>query len=350
MSQNTPQRGFRRVTFREIAAKAGVHFTTVSLALRNNPRLLPETRKKIQQIAEELGYKPDPMLASLNAYRLANTSPHYQSAIAWINNWPEREDLCRFSEFREYYMGACARAKELGYTVEEFWLHEPGMSPAKLYRILKARGIQGVLIPPQPMPDMAAPIDFTDYSVVTFGYSMRPVNVHVVTNHHSHSMALMMAHLNELGYRRIGIYATWGWDDKVDNALLSGMLIAQRRYPHMTLISPLLDADVEFNLGDVVTKHRLEVIISYSAILGELRRLKWSVPQNVGFASLNVGIDDKETSGVYENDTLIGKKAVDILVGMIHRGERGLPDVPVNTLVEGSWRPGKTLRQLAPQR
>ena len=48
-----------RVTIRDIAAKAGVHFTTVGLALRDSPRLSAATRKKIQKMAAKMGYAPD---------------------------------------------------------------------------------------------------------------------------------------------------------------------------------------------------------------------------------------------------------------------------------------------------
>jgi len=38
----------RRVTLADIARKAGVHVTTVSLAMRNHPRLPEKTRQRIQ--------------------------------------------------------------------------------------------------------------------------------------------------------------------------------------------------------------------------------------------------------------------------------------------------------------
>ena len=43
-----------RVTLADIAAKAGVHVTTVSLALRNSPRLPVATRERIRKLAEQL--------------------------------------------------------------------------------------------------------------------------------------------------------------------------------------------------------------------------------------------------------------------------------------------------------
>ena len=57
-----------RVTLAAIAAQAGVHVTTVSLALRNSPRLPIATRDRIRKLADELGYAPDPMLQALVAY------------------------------------------------------------------------------------------------------------------------------------------------------------------------------------------------------------------------------------------------------------------------------------------
>ncbi|HZZ57506.1 MAG TPA: LacI family DNA-binding transcriptional regulator, partial [Opitutaceae bacterium] len=50
----------RRVTLADVARKAGVHVTTVSLALRNNRRLPEPTRLRLQALAKRMGYAPDP--------------------------------------------------------------------------------------------------------------------------------------------------------------------------------------------------------------------------------------------------------------------------------------------------
>jgi DNA-binding LacI/PurR family transcriptional regulator len=49
----------------DVARKAGVDKSTVSLALSGSPKLPEATRSRIQRIAEELGYTPDPGLARL---------------------------------------------------------------------------------------------------------------------------------------------------------------------------------------------------------------------------------------------------------------------------------------------
>ena len=48
----------RRVTIKTIAQEAGVHHTTVSLALRRSPRVRPELAKRIRKLARDAGYYP----------------------------------------------------------------------------------------------------------------------------------------------------------------------------------------------------------------------------------------------------------------------------------------------------
>lgn len=334
-----------RVTVREIAKKLGLHFSTVSLALRNSPRLLPATRERVQDFAREIGYRPDPMLAALNVYRLSKEEPRYQATIGWLNNWPDRAKLLENREFKEYYQGACERAAELGYTVEEFWLHEPGMSPERLHRIFKARNIQALLFPPQPEWSTPLNLDFSDYSSVAFGHSMQPSVLHLVTNHHFHSMNLVLSHVYEYGYRRVALFCGTDWNKKVGEAWMGGALTSQQKYPSLKIFSPMLSKRSEPRLDLWLEKVQPDVIISYSDIIHEVREFGYKIPKEVGFASLGLAKEDHEISGIYQGDHSIGRKAVDILVGMVQQGERGLPEIQICTFVEGVWREGTTLRK-----
>ncbi|HIY24326.1 MAG TPA: LacI family transcriptional regulator [Candidatus Brachybacterium merdigallinarum] len=47
-----------KVTLKDVAARAGVSTTAVSLALRDQPGVSPQTRDRIVEIAEEMGYRP----------------------------------------------------------------------------------------------------------------------------------------------------------------------------------------------------------------------------------------------------------------------------------------------------
>lgn len=64
----------KRVKLEDIAVKASVSKMSVSLALRNDPSIGEETRKRIQAIADELGYTPNKIargLASGTTYTIA---------------------------------------------------------------------------------------------------------------------------------------------------------------------------------------------------------------------------------------------------------------------------------------
>ncbi len=57
----------RKVTIKEIAKKVGVSTTSISFAFNDPSRLAEETVQKILEVAEELGYHPDPVARSMSS-------------------------------------------------------------------------------------------------------------------------------------------------------------------------------------------------------------------------------------------------------------------------------------------
>jgi LacI family transcriptional regulator/LacI family repressor for deo operon, udp, cdd, tsx, nupC, and nupG len=82
-------------------------------------------------------------------------------------------------------------------------------------------------------------------------------------------------------------------------------------------------------------------------MLSKLKGLGMAVPQDIGFASCSLESVDSEVSGLCENSLEIGTVAVDFLIAMIHRGERGLPAHTQHILVEGTWVGGTTVQHSA---
>ena len=68
------------------------------------------------------------------------------------------------------------------------------------------------------------------------------------------------------------------------------------------------------------------------------------VPQEAGFVHLNCPDTTRRYAGIYHNGPAVGAAAVDFLVDMIHRNERGIPNPPKWVLVEGNWQNGDTLK------
>src|SRR5712691_5757133 len=55
----------KRASLVDVAAKAGVSITTASDALTGRGRVAPATRQRVHEVAERLGYQPNPLARSL---------------------------------------------------------------------------------------------------------------------------------------------------------------------------------------------------------------------------------------------------------------------------------------------
>src|SRR4051794_37238614 len=92
----------RAPNMQRVAEAAGVSKSSVSLALRDDPRLAPETRRRVQEIASRMGYRKNPIVASLMAQLRVSHTPKFQANFALINCSSNRTifDGPMFAEFR----------------------------------------------------------------------------------------------------------------------------------------------------------------------------------------------------------------------------------------------------------
>lgn len=334
-----------------MAQAAGVTQATVSLALSNHPRISAEICERVRSEAERLGYEPDPYLAGLAAYRRQRGPAGFKGSLAWLNNFPpDGRDWREISTFVHYFEAASARAAELGYTLEIHELASPGMTPRRMEGILRARNIPGLLLAPQPHPDTRLDFAFARFSCVTLGYSLTAPRLHMVTHHHFRGTELLVRELRARGYRRIGFALEFENERRMERIPSSAFLGLQRDWPARERV-PLLEApllDRETFLA-WFGRHRPDVIVTlWDLVYPWLIESGLRVPDDVGLALLSVRKRDGFFAGVWENPELVGARAVELLVSLVHHGERGVPALPSYLLVEGSWQPGKTIRDHAP--
>ncbi len=337
----------KRVFQKHIAERAGVHVTTVSLALRDDPCLPKSTRERIQNLAKEMGYHPDPMLSALTVYRRNAQRPHHQGTLAWLNA-TKRDTIAYGDSFRSYRRGAEARCAELGYVLEEFRLDE--LPLARLARILQARNITGVLLPPQPRRLSHLNFEWDSFSAVSFGFTLARPRLHLVTNAQYQSTRTAVRAMRSCGYRRIGFATTYDNELRTDQNLSSGYL-AEQRLGKKAKIPVFVYNDVKETLRKTFLKgfskwisvHQPDAILAFDdEIPQSLERLGISA-ETCGYASMSLTQPGGPFAGIYQNDEKIGRTAVDFLVDMIHRGERGVPQIPLRILVEGTWINGPSL-------
>lgn len=59
-------------------------------------------------------------------------------------------------------------------------------------------------------------------------------------------------------------------------------------------------------------------------------------------ALLDIPESETKYAGVNQNNRIIGRTAVDMLIAKIHANDRGIPATPRHILIEGRWMNGKT--------
>lgn len=334
----------RRVTLADIASQCGVHVTTVSLALRNSPRLPSVTRERIHQTAQSLGYKPDPWLRALVSYRRHVASRRNVPTLAYVTNWNSRWGWKNVTAHPDFFRGASTAAVELGFNLEHFWTREPGLTHGRLSQILTARGIQGVIVASHVREiDEALRLDWSHFSAVKIDYFPHQPELPNVTNNQLHIIRLAMQKVIAAGYRRIGFVMDEGWDITVDRLWSAGFLWEQQSLPVGDRIPPYLFPQAE-PLQAWLQRHCPDVLISKREFVQPvLKQLGWRVPQEIAFADLFLEDFSGKTAGVRQNHETVGALAVEMLAGLLQHNKRGVPEIPTTTYVEGTWFEGRSL-------
>lgn len=340
-----------RITIRDIAKQAGVHFTTVSMALRGHPRIPEETRERIRGIAERMGYRPDAMLSALSDYRKGLRKRRHQGTLAWINNHPVKDRLLSTMLYRQYFEGARDRADQLGYKLEEFWLREPGLTRRRVSSILRARGIQGVLVAPLPVANMEIDLlPWDEIAAVTIGFSLRSPLLNRVAPHQYHTMRTILREVRKLGYRRLGFVMGEEFDQRCDSNWQAAFWVDYHAQPAENRVEPFWYDSSELDEADFaawMNRERPDVVLPTGGFLTPyIRRLGHRVPEDIGVVNHNVAPGDDYMSGMDESGVRTGMVAMEMLVAMVNRRDFGIPEIPQQMLIEGTWVPGETLRRI----
>lgn len=337
-----------RVSLRDVARAVGVSHVAVSMALRNHPRIPAGRREEIRAAAERLGYRPDPMLASLAAFRRSKQGIAITSTLAWINQWPDPRALRRLREFSAYWHGAFDAAGRLGYRLEEFVVGRE-LSRERLHHILTARGVRGILIPPHAHGLDLGDFDWSPFAVVRLGLSVPHPRAHVVTSDQMNCARLAFERVHASGYRRIGFVTSPRFDRNTAGNFRAGYLGAQDVSQSLRRrLSPLFldDEPTAVDLGRLrrwLAKEKPDAVISTHAGLPRLlQRAGRRVPRDLGAVALSV-LDGNFEAGVDQNSYEVGQVALRTLAGLIQQNERGIPQFCRRILVEGRWIDGASL-------
>jgi LacI family transcriptional regulator len=337
----------REATMEAVAKAAGVSRSTVSRALRNHPAIPSATRIRIKEVADTLGYRPNPFVAALMSTLKSSREPRFKSVIALISSfsietgWKGNPSVTRMVE------GVFFQARKLGYSIDTFCLAEPGMTEDRLSRILVARGIQGLIILPTPKSGAHLRLNWESFSSVALGYSLAQPSLHRVCNHLAHTITKTLDMVLRLGYCRIGLAMRSDTDERVDYSWRSGYLLYRDMYPQLNFVPMLLTLNWnEESFRKWFLEMKPEVVVSDDVRVQEwLKNLGVQVPKQVGLVHLDCSRNRSTCSGIDQHHEMLGAAAIDLVVGQLHRNETGVPFYPKNVMIEGTWVDGSTVRR-----
>lgn len=334
---------------RDIAAKAGVSHATVSMALRDAPGVSVARREEIRRLAEDMGYRPDPLLQQLAAYRRSRRETRIESCIAWLNDWEPAGNYHKYREYACYWEGARAGAESLGYRLEEFLLRKQSPGPERLLRMLRARGIRGVLIPPHRTVFGYAECDWGGFSVVKIGFSVPALRTHLVTSDQYAGGGLAARRMLGAGHRRISLVGTSILERHTRGNFTAAFLrVRDQAVPPAARIPPLFlekeDAAARKQFSLWLKKHRpTALLFSPSWLPSWIKELGLAVPDDIALGAISMLDGLPVDSGLDQFPVEVGRAAVELLASLVGTRDFGIPEHPRCLLIEPRWASGTTL-------
>jgi DNA-binding LacI/PurR family transcriptional regulator len=347
--QKTADLIFMAVNMSDIARVAGVGKATVSLALRNDPRLREETRQHIQEVAGRLGYIPNAVVANLMAQLRASKNPKYQATLGLMNASTDPEALRTNHTFRSWTEGLAAHSAELGYGMDEFWLRDPKMDPSRLRQILRVRNIRGVIIAGV-LEHREIPAKFDllweDLACVVIGIRPEKPALHFACNDQYSTAMHAAEELQRLGYRRPGLVIDPLIEENIDHRFTAGFYAGPTKFEaRLPGFDFLPGRQREFEIW--LRKHHPDVIVcTHPEIRGWLKDMGLKPPRDIGLIHLDLTREVEGWSGMKQSNHLVGAFGVDLVIGQLHRNEKGIPECPRCMMVESQWVPGTTVRRV----
>jgi DNA-binding LacI/PurR family transcriptional regulator len=331
-----------RPTIRSLAAEAGVSVATVSFALRGSREVSPETQARIQRLANERGYRPDPHVSKLMNHLRSRAPSRATANICGLgqpwHDMPARND---------YYIagllaGLRGSAESLGYSFSTLNLDDYP-EKGKLQRALVTRGIEGILIlPMRKSADLSARLDWDLFSTVAVTTTVLAPGFHRVTPNQFDNMIRACRELTALGYRRIGLAMSKDWDVRANHRWAAGVAW-QNQFGGTEPVEPLIDETPGPNLdadrlANWLVRERPDAVIIEALNYSVIDRARRTVPAQQWPKVVTMSWPNPCADfGIDQRPERIGTVAVEMLASMLARGEKGIPDHGNLIMIDGQW-------------
>jgi DNA-binding LacI/PurR family transcriptional regulator len=338
------------VTLQQIAQAAGVSAMTVSRVMHQSPRVSAETRERVQQAIEKLGYQPDPHLARMMTMVRGRKKSSVRAVIAVIRETAPKDALQNTTYQYVPIEDIRRRASQHGYHAEEFWLGKDGLDPARLVSILQARGIEGIIVSPQASQMLCAQLDYTPFAAATFGFGLTSPSLHRAAGNMNLGIQTAVKELLARGYQRIGLAVTQWVDHRAEGSYSGAMLHVQQTMPEDQRVPVLLFPHNDFSrcradFAGWMRKHRPDALITFDQhVPGWLQQMNLRIADDIGLVVHDWTPAMKGYAGLHQRRDHVAAAGVDLVATQLLQNESGIPDVPRQILIPPQWIEGSSVR------
>lgn len=331
----------------EIAQQLGVASSTISRALRDDPRISKELRTRVHTVAQKLGYAPNPLVSALMANRRRRGGAGAVDVIALVTNYGGREDWRKKDVCRWEYEGIQRRARELGFRIEVFALSDYRGDMTRLAVTLRARAIRGVLLGFSRDEVTGVPFDCEGFCVAGLSAYFPEVSADRANFHGFFNVRLALDHMHRLGYRRPALIVP-ELNNRVSNNLWSGAFLDwQRKLPRRDRCEPFIPPEngTPAEFSDWLYRNAPDSLLVYKMpVRTFLAKRGVRVPDDIGVAYLYRTSDEKgDAAGIDGNLDFVGAAALDLVVERLYANNTGTAEHPKEVLIKGTWYEGATL-------
>lgn len=330
------------ISQKRIAAEVGLERSTVSLALRNDPRIPEATRQRVQEAADRLGYTPNPLLSEMARRRWKGGALLEKETIAFIQTVADEHPMIA---------PARAHANRLGYRLEPV---DPAelKTDRRLSDVLRSRGIRGVLFEQMTLEDRIRELEWDQFSVVQCGLLARTTWHHRVGVDLIEMINRSAEEAWSRGYKKVGFLLPMLpglYSDQILRQAAYGLQKEMKLTQTMKIIGGVETPQVgnpeqEIRaLGNLVEQGCDAIIGSGNGSYQILEKIAKAQNRKVAYACLFRKPGHDTMSGFIEHEPLLAVHGVELMVQRLRTHVRGLPKVMTHLALTPEWVEGKTL-------
>lgn len=314
------QERIQHPTIRSLAAELGVAPITVSRALRGMDLVKPVLAARIRKHAERRGYRRDPLVAEVLGSLGRRSGVRYRETVAFV--WTHE-----LGGAEEEQRGAQAAAEMLGYRLDVIRPGRESLREEDVSRILRARGIRGVLLSPNSSgPSPSYHLEWKHFATVLVGSSLVNTGLTRVARDYFHDAKLALGELRHAGFRKIALALDASIHERTDRRYAA----AFSTYGGSGRIYLVDSRRVRRHFEAWLAKAKPDALLSESQLVSG-----W-VPRTIPNIRLHLRAEDPG-AGIRPDFRRVGSEAMVTLDGLLRAGRFGRLNGPVTILVPGQW-------------